>query len=433
MNSIAKRDYYLKALRAGCYCYKQWILEAFTQVDNLGKEPRDFPYALFKDAKGYYFFDFEKKDGEAIYLEGTFKTHGPFQLMERMNLVPGDLENVSEPIETCYGNALVNATVLIYAFGSKVSFMTGPLTVAGIERKIEPRLISNHEKPQGAKNLTIGEYKRFNEGFRHLDGLSQICVPSATPKTLTIDKSVLKRRDELLKEYKDRIDDPLVQAHITEELVKLDRASFKGDPAERFYLKSKSFEVIRKRMHIFVGEESGFGKKGSFIPTSLSEGWNIEELPSMSNAMREGSFNRGSRTALGGVEAKNNYRIFQNTVVAEEDCGTKLGLRITLSAFMAKYWIGMYVINSDETLTEITHDNYRDFIDKAMVVRSPAYCKTAKQNLCAKCVGSQLAKTPTAISTFAADVGSTFLQTLLASAHRVALKSHKFSYVGQLH
>lgn len=430
--TMAKRDYFLAALRAGSYRYKAWIFECFSQVIRHNHPlAHTYPYALTRHEDGHYTF-LQPGDVTPTVLTDVHPDHGPFRLMDELILGPGDLPNVKEAIVTCYGNALVNAVALIYAFGDKVDFMAGPLTVKGMEKKIEPRLIANDATPQGARNLTIAEYKKFNDGINHLTGLTQLCIPGATVKSMTIDPAILKRRDELLKEYKDRLDDPVIQAHITAELVKMDRESMKGDPAERLYIKAKSYDIVRKRMHIFVGEESGFGKKGSFIKTSLSEGWNIEELPSMANSMRAGSFNRGSRTALGGVEAKNNYRIFQNTVVAEDDCGTKLGLRITLDPAMAKYWIGNYVINKDGSLTELTAENLKAYTGVPIIVRSPAYCKTAKQNLCAHCVGSKIAQTPTAISTYCSDTGSIFLSSFLAAAHGSALKTHVFNYLSMI-
>jgi len=36
-------------------------------------------------------------------------------------------------------------------------------------------------------------------------GLTQLCVPSATAKTMTTDPRIAVRRDELLKQYKDRL------------------------------------------------------------------------------------------------------------------------------------------------------------------------------------------------------------------------------------
>lgn len=438
MKTIQRRDYYLKCLRDGAYRHKRWVIEAFTVVENLNREAhRPYP-GLFvaphdPHRPGDYYF-LEAGSTEPVYLAGTTAGKAPFHFLDELILGPGDLANVTQAIVTCYGNALVNAAALIYAFGSKVPFLTGPLKVSGIEKLLEPRLIGNDDKPQGTRNLTIHEYKAFCDGITYLNGFAPLCVPGATPKTLTVDKAVLKRRDELFKENKDHLDDPLVQAHIAAELVKLDRASFKGDPAERFYIKDKSFEVVRKTMHLFLGQENGFGKTGAFIRTSLADGWNIEELPSMANNMREASFNRGSRTALGGVEAKNNYRIFQNTVVSEDDCGTKLGLRITLTKDMVKYWLGYYVIDPKTGVnTMITQENLKDYTDKPIIVRSPAYCKTAKQNVCGKCVGERMSKTPTALSTYAADVGSVFLSSFLSSAHTVALKTNAFAYDSLLH
>jgi hypothetical protein len=435
MKSMNKREYFLQGLRDGQYRHKGWVIECFTVVDprnvHVQRAYRGLQIATGTEKRpGDLYF---MHDGEPVYLTNSEAGKPLFAFMDPLILLPGDLENVTETVDTCYGNALVNACAIIYAFGGKMSFLTGPLKVSGIEKKIEPRLIGNDDVPDGARNLTIAEYKKFCDGITYLNGFTALCVPAATPKTLTVDKAVLKRRDELLKENKDRLDDPLVQAHIAAELVKMDRASFKGDPAERFYIKDKSFEVVRKNLHLFVGQESGFGKKGNFIKNSLAEGWDIEELPSMANAMREASFNRGSRTALGGVEAKNNYRIFQNTVVAEADCGTKLGLRLTLTKDVAKYWLNYYVIEKDGSTTELTVDNIDQYTDKPIIVRSPAYCKTAKQNLCGMCVGSKTAKTPTAISTQCADLGAKFTLTFLAAAHTVALKSNKFAYDDLLH
>lgn len=432
-NAISKRDYFLRAMQAACYRYKAWVIEAFAFTPELVGKGKPYPYALTRHPNGSYSF-IDPESHEEVTLDGTFKEHGPFHFLEEIILGPGDLPNVTEAVVTCYGNVLVNAVCLVYPFGDKIPFQTGRLKVSQLEGLIANRLTDDKTAVERRPKhpITIKEYKTFNEAIRHLEGFSQLCVPSASPKTMTVSPDVIKRRDELLKEHKDDLKDPVVQAKIANELTNLDREWLKGDPGERFYIKSKSYDIVRKKLFLTIGEENGFGKRGHYIPTSLEEGWKAEDIPSMATALRHGSYSRGTWTALGGVEAKNNYRIFQNTVVAEEDCGTKLGLRTTIPKRHGRHFISSSVIEKDGSVTELTVDNIDKYVDKPIVLRSVAFCKTEKQNVCATCVGRKIAETPHAISTYASDLGSLFVGLSLRQMHGSALKTSVLDYLDSL-
>lgn len=433
MNTIDKAEYFLRALRANCHHYKAWVIEAFAEVEALSDPThavgRKYPYALTRHPdRSYTFIDPETR--MEVTLEGTFKRGAPFQLMEPLSLTPGDLENVRHELLTCYGNALVNAVCLIYPFGSKVEFQTGLLSVKSLEKLIEKRLTDNDKADEG--DISIAEYKQFNDAIRHLEGFTQLCVPSASIKTMTVSPHVIKRRNELFEQYKGQLNDPVIQARIDKELSAMEREWMKGDPADRFYISDKSYDVVRKRMHRMIGSESGFGKTGEFIQTSLTEGLNVEDMPSMINALRNGSYSRGALTALGGVGTKRNYRTFQNTTVIEEDCGSKLGLRILMTPELAKHFVSSSIVNADGTVTELTSENIDQYVNKRVTVRSVAYCHTPDQNVCAVCVGKKIAATPNAISTYAADLGSTFLVSFLAAAHGAVLKVTTLDYLAGL-
>lgn len=438
IKSIDKRDYYILALNAGCYKHKGWVIEAFSYVEHLAtsRGKADWPYALHRDEEGYYCF--LPGESDKVYIQGAFKTGGPFHFLEEIMVGAKEVPNIHQNTVTYYGNLLVNYTCLVYAFGSRVEFVPGPVTIAKMEERIQPRLATVPPDDKIAKaeriaeSLYIDEFKLFNDGVRHLEGLSQLCVPSASEKTMTVSPEVIKRRDELFKEHAHELDDPLVQAKIDKELIAMEKAWIKGDPAERFYIKGKSYDVVRKRLFLYQGQENGFGKIGKTITTSLNEGWDIKNLPAMANALRNGSYSRGFLTALGGVEAKGNYRIFQNTVVAEDDCGSKMGMRIVLAPDMAKHFISSSVIEKSGKVVELTEENVQSYVGHPIVIRSVAYCKTANQNVCAVCVGKKIASTPNAISTYASDLGSLFVALMLAAMHGVALKTAKVSYINEL-
>lgn len=436
IKTIDKRDYFIQAMNAQCYRHKAWIIEAFSHVPHLASETKkgpSWPYALYRDAEGYY--THIEGDPDKIYIQGAFREGGPLHFLEEIMVAAGEVPNVRQNTVTYYGNLLVNYVCLVYAFGNKMEFVPGPTTISGMESRIQSKLVSvpEHAKAERiAEALYIDEFKLFNDGVRHLEGLSQLCVPSASEKTMTVSPEVIKRRDELFKEHAHELDDPLVQAKIDKELIAMEKAWIKGDPAERFYIKGKSYDVVRKRLFLYQGQENGFGKTGKTITTSLTEGWDIKNLPAMANALRNGSYSRGFLTALGGVEAKGNYRIFQNTVVAEEDCGSKMGMRILLTPETAKHFISSSVIEKNGSVTELTTDNVGKYIGHPIVVRSVAYCKTPNQNICAVCVGKKIATTPNAISTYASDLGSLFVSLMLAAMHGVALKTAKVDYIADL-
>lgn len=430
-----KRDYFIMALKAGCFRYKRWVLEVFamTAGERPATESNYIPYQLLKDVNPiplkngkpnvqYYFQNPDNRE-EKIYIEGITPGEPPFYFKEEVVLGVGDIPNLRKNITSTYGNLLFNQMVLVYPFGDKIEYMEGAVSVPKIEKIIELRLV---DEPKDVLKVTkdmifVSEYKKFNEALFALAGYTQLCVPSATPKTMTVDPAIAVRRGELLEKYKDRLHDPVIQAKIDDELIAMDKAWMKGDPGEGFYLKEKSYAVVRKKTFLLQGAEQGFDVQGEVIPTSLNEGWNIKNLPAMGNSLREGSYNRGALTALGGEATKFNYRIFQNTIVSEEDCGSVFGLTVTLTEDIANRYLSSSVVTPNGPV-ELTEENIGKYVGKTIRVRSPIYCQTKGANFCACCIGKKIASTPNAISTYAADIGSTFMSIMLASMHGKSLR-----------
>lgn len=420
-----KRDYFIAALRAGSYRWKKWVISCFSvtmKPEASGSVSQDdfYPYQLYHGEEGYYFRDPETQ--EIVWLDGVRVGEAPFHFREEIVLGAGEIPNLKKGLTSNYGNLLFNQLVLCYAFGDKIEYMEGPITVGRVEGIIEGRL--QDDPAEGAERdpnaIYVSEYKLFNEAIFSLAGYTQLCVPSATPFTMTTDPRIPARRAELLEKYKDRLHDPVIQAEIDKELIQMDREWIEKDPNKGFYYRPKSFNVVRKKVFLTQGAEQGFGVKGQFIPNSLEDGWDIQHLPAMSNSLRDGSFNRGSQTMLGGEATKFNYRIFQNTSVIEEDCGSTWGLKVTLTKNNIKHFISNFVLTGKGD-TEITKENADSFVDKVVRVRSPIYCKTSGANFCAHCMGRKIAATPRAIPTYAADIGSMFLGIFMKAMHGKAL------------
>lgn len=422
-----KKTYFLKALGSETYKYKRWVLSAFSVVMAGEIDPNTIiPYQIVPGDSTWMFYNPE--DGmQLTAIDGTSISEPPFRFDEIITLEPGAIANVDRKVETTYGNLLVNQLVLVYAFGDKIPFMEGRITVPRIEKIIEGRLRDNPKEGEVEEPnaIYVFEYQRYNEAMFSLAGYTQLCVPSATAKTMTTDPKIKERRAELLEQNKDRLHDPVVQAHIDAELIAMDKAWLKGDPGEGFYIKDKSYDIVRKKTFLLQGSEQGFGVQGEVIPTSLNEGWDVKYLPAMGNSLREGSYNRGALTALGGEATKFNYRIFQNTVISEEDCGSTFGMEIVLSKDDKDAYLSNSVVTPSGSV-EITEQNFESFVGKKIRIRSPIYCRTSGANFCATCMGKKVASTPNAISTYAADIGSTFMYIMLKSMHGKSLTLAKF-------
>lgn len=436
-----KREYFLAALKAGAAYRKDWVLAAFSMImeeeDAYTKDP--YPYRIVRWNGEYRFLDPEK-NGDLTLLEGTNPNEPPFHLKEKIKLKAGAIPNLKKDVETTYGNLLFNYLVLVWPFYDKIEYLEGRITAKQVEELIQKRLVDEPEggAPQpgdpdwkGGPDapIYVSEYLKFSEAMFSLVGYTQLCVPSATPKALTTHPDIPKLKAKLLEENKDRLHDPAVIAKIEAELVKLDKEWLKGDPSEGFYIKKGSFDVKRKKLRLMYGAEMAFsdGSRAELVANSLDEGWDISKMPSMMNSLREASYNRGALTALGGETVKYFLRVFQNTKIAEQDCGSKLGREKAVTEENYQRFVGFYKINPDG-VERLTEENLRKYIGRTITVRSPMYCLTPSTSYCAVCMGDANAEHPKALGALGAEVGSTFMNISMAAAHGKALAVARYDF-----
>jgi hypothetical protein len=435
MNILDKRTYFLKALNAEAFLYKQWILQMFAvfKPDNRNFDEREqYPYMILsgvRSREGYWSF-LDPVDTNGGIIAGSGHDKPIFDLHEKIKLKKGELPNVDRDLETTYGNVLVNMMVLCWPFGGKIPFITGQIKAGQLDSLVAAMLEDYPEgdAPRKPDRIYVDELLKYTDAMSALGGLAQLCAPAASPKTMTVDPSVLKRRDELIREAGETIHDPAVLAKIETELIAMDRATFEGDPALKFFVKAKTFNVARKKMHIMHGAELGFGdstKKLPVITTPLVDGIDISQMPALADSLRAGSYNRGAETALGGESVKYFYRIFQNSKVVEDDCGVKEGLSWTVTKDNASMFIGQYQIKAGQSVA-MSPDDVQKLIGSKISVRSPMLCKSVAPSFCAKCVGDILARAPTGLHIAASDVGSAFMASSMAAMHGKALTTARY-------
>jgi hypothetical protein len=428
-------DYYLMALNGGAYKKKRWVLSIFSVL--IDSKPQGWPFEIVRTEKNVFFRD-PTDLNVLISLDDADVNKPVLSFKDKIAVTPEQVLNLDKPITTTAGNLLFNYYALIYALGKKIPYMEGRISATQVEKIIEPRLTSNpvdngaNYDPNDLNPIYVSEYKKFNKAMFGLMGFTQLCVPSATPRTMSTDPRIPAIREKLLEKYAGRLNDPAIISLIDQELIKVDKEWMANDPdgGAGFYVnETKSYDVVRKKVFLMHGAESGFkeGTDVDFIKNSLNEGWDIEKLPSMVNSLREGSYNRGRDTALGGEAVKFLGRVFQNTMITEKDCGSTLGWLKNFTEANYQKFVGFYRITPqgpvlmDEAYT-------KSQIGKQVLVRSPMLCRTPKTAFCECCMGAKNALNPTSLGLMAADVGSQMMGLFMGAMHGKSLATGRYSF-----
>lgn len=427
------REYFLKGLELNLCNKRHWVNSLFTEClswDEPGSQPR-YPMQLYKDPQGKLWFD---NAGEPEYLEDQIPGRLPLHFRDAFELKPGDISNYrgTETVITTYGNVFYNHLCQKIPFGDLFDFPLGICKTDTVESTVEAKLLSNPTNgdtetmaPDG--NFYVWQLIKFMDATLVIPGYSDTLVTSITKKSMTAHPGRNELRAQLMEKYKDRLHDPVAIAQMTVEFKALDKEYRKGDETEEFYNASKKAEDTRMKVYYHFGGESAFsdGTSVQYISKSLEEGLDTDNMDVMNNALRFGSYNRGAQTALGGESTKTIYRMVGTARIIMEDCETQLGVPTDIRKDMRDTLIGLSIIEAGKTIL-LTAENIESYYGKNVQLRGPFTCKAGEgkgKNVCAVCMGKQVAENPNGIPAAAAGVGGRFLTAFLKKMHASSLKT----------
>lgn len=425
----------------GTYAYRDWVISAFSVVD-----PRPhitevtYPYQLIYDPTdtNALFFAQPTENGSfvSVKIDQSDARQPLYRAKEGVDVVKGELPLQHDNMNTSYGIILGNMYLLHYPFGTKFAFINGVITQA-FENRLTKVLVDNVPNPADEQpdRIYVREYEKYGEACGALAGYDRLFAASGSVKALTIDQSVLTLRDQLIAKHKHELSDPRVQAMIEEAVVAADKASFKGDPAEDFLISGKSFNPTRKKQLALIGGSAGFGGAdggtASFIPTSLRDGWRVEDIPIHANEARAGSYFRGKETAMGGSDVKVGTRMAMNSHIAEEFCGAKTGLPTVITKLDVSMYYGLYVVGKAGPIL-ITEENVATYIDKEIMIHSPAYCKTKGDAYCETCIGKTWSTMKEGVTNIITNIGDVFMYDKMKRMHGKALAMATFHFLSHV-
>lgn len=343
-----KLDLFKEVLKSETYLSVPWVISAFSLIQEAPDEWKldPYPYRIVQTPIGHMYVD--PVYGELKPIEGTQAGLPVFRANDRIVLQPGDIENVKEETVTSVGTAYFNKAALGSVFGAKIPYQQDRVDGGKIEEMINDLFVDNPKDgaPRDPGSIYPDEVQAFANTVFDMTNFAQLFTWGLTEKALMAPPGVEEKKKELIEANKDRLWDPAVVAAIEKELVKFDAEFLKDDPSMNFLLSKKSREIVRKKLYLDYGAERNLtgSQRVDFIPNSLSQGWQIEKFPSMNDALRAGSFDRGSETQLGGVAFKEILRATSNISISVEDCGSTVGREIFVDKDSLKHIKGYSII-----------------------------------------------------------------------------------------
>ena len=431
MTPITKAQFFLLGLHHQMYKSLAWSIYCFSMTQGEPKEKLT-PYILedkwvFKDLEGEIT---EITDGDV--------KQPLFVKRERFSYLKGAFVGAVEDGESAFSTVLWHHIVIVYPFGSRIPFEPKGRTLEDVEKITSSNLVDwvddDKDVPEG--KFSVKQHLAYTEAVGSLlAGLAQLVTTTTTEKSMVTDPKIKERKKELLEQNKDRLHDPAVISSIKNELIAMDKAWIKGDPAEDFLLSKKSYDQVRVKMKIMHGEESAFtdGTSVKLISSSLEEGWDLDSMVDYVNSIRQASFMRGSETALGGELSQFLIRIFQNHIVTDlKDCGTNRTLLRTIPVWSTGFYVGLNIMEGKNLVT-LTNENIGQYAGKKVAMRSPQFCRELGNGYCHACIGEVNAKYPEALGGQALDIGHIILYIFMKKAHGSALKTAAWDFETDLY
>lgn len=437
---MLKRDYFIEALNNEASLERDWVLSCFSVTDYPLMEEVSlqdcYPYQLLKSKKDDSLLYYVKKEKDGVETLTGYVVNQPlFAFSDNLELTIGELTNVDRDIKTTYGNALVNSVVVIYPFKDKIPFITGKfdgdVIISIVVKNLKDTPTDDEERD--SKAFYIDEVEKCANAATYMEAFSLISVPTTSEKTMVANPAVSKLRDELLNKHKHELDNPAVIANIQEQMVKLDKESFKGDKATGFYLSGKAYNIVRMRKFGMMGLIGGIGDvKPSLVTASLAEGWDKTKINSYIDDIRAGSYARGKTTAISGYGVKLVNSVFQSVTIEEKDCGVKKGNRVKVTEHNYGSFVGRYMVAESGKPISITSDLARSLIGKTISVRTPMLCKTKPPAFCATCAGDSISMLPKSVHITASDINSIYMNLAMKSMHGKSLSTAKYPLLSDM-
>ena len=418
-------EYLQNVVRTRAYEYRAWWFSVFSVLPNSSLTDAvgyKTPWIGYKENDKYYVVD-DNNNPVAIEFGGDTILDNKIKIKVDSSLYP----DIEKAVNTTIGNLLANLILIYSIAGSKIPFQIPPYTIRSLEDIYKDKMVEDDKAKE--TDVKLSEYVDFVDATSFLRGLSSLFVQSSSKKTITPPPDIDKKREELLKKYEGRLDDYKVIAAIEKELLEYDKQYLSDDPTSGKFMSGKVANVARKRMFLTFGAEPNADNptKASYVAKSLEEGWSTEpeELAAMFNSFRSGAYQRAKHTEKGGVLFKMFARSMNVYKILDGDCGSKKGIKWTVSSKDRNILVGRYIVYSNGKTELIDKILFDKLVGRTIQIRSPLYCLKEKKRFCSTCAGEKMATKPEGVSLSVMEISEAVTTAALKAMHGKVLQSRE--------
>lgn len=318
-------------------------------------------------------------------IPSKYKTYDTF-ILEK-----GEYFN-KEKVTTNIGLFIYNKLLIEEKFSDVVGYVNTPIdknVQADIESKLSDALLNDR--------ITVEDMATYLNRLQWLSKqFNSLFSGSFTMKTLKPIPSVVKRREELLKQNKDALDagDVITAVKIESELKDLARKEIGTDHGMDLYKSGAkgSFDNNYKAISLIKGPIfNPVTGKYDIVKTNLIEGIEKKDVSAYANAVVTGEYPKAIGTQTSGYFSKQLTAAFQGIVLDEpgSDCGSKGYLEVLVTPWIKKDLLYRNIIENGK-IVQLDNSNIDKYLNKKVKLRSPMFC--ISDNLCRTCAGSMYDK-----------------------------------------
>ena len=245
--------------------------------------------------------------------------------------------------------------------------------------------------------IKMENYKKYLDYTQYFMPFESILSPNHTEAVLACTKKINKKKQELLKIYKPKLDagDFAAAEDMEKELLKYAEEILSNDPGLDVYLSGagSTWENNFKNMYIMKGAianpDPNAKQQFSVATSNFIDGVSADEYSLLANSLVSGPYSRSKKTELGGYWEKLFVSAFQDITLDPEgsDCGTKEYIEVTITPKNKSMFMYNFIIKNNGDLEELTLDNINNYMNKKVKMRFCTHCKS-KTGICNKCAGN---------------------------------------------
>lgn len=313
----------------------------------------------------------------------------PFTPTEEFIMKKGTLYN-KEDIKTTVGRYIVNKSVFREKILSFIGYQNKVITDDVYKKDIDRQICILLQQGK-ITSIDFMDYLNRLENFT--SALVSSVINSFTEKVLVPNKKVIKRKEELIKKYKDRLDnkDPLAATEMEKELVDLAKKELEGDTGMDSYNSGARGSIASNYKEINIMKGPIFNpitNEWDIVTNSFEDGIDKKDIPAFANSVTTGAYPKAVGTAVSGHFSKKLIASLETVVLDDNPlsyCGTKKTLTTFIDSSAAEKFVGR-TIKEGNKIVNLTYDNINSYKGKTVEMFSPIYClSTEKGEVCGTC------------------------------------------------